>query len=683
MIMKKVKIMICILFLVFTTNLQHVSAELEIGIRSFPVSVHWFDSFVDPETEHSRALGFLGGNEWLALWQIEDLYAKPESMALGTKSSILHDNYWLTDLTWSDGRPIGSIHMRQSCDIVTTEITSTRRRQEMWFHTYLSRDPSDPSTQQQITYYISAEYELQSDIWVKQAEAFSDNGVIGTFYLDTELSFAPIVNGNIPIPDSSILSGYTANIPTGVMLPITHQLEQNMTLSDLNENLTVMSGITNRTLIDTATAPVGTPQNELYVLTDLGGQPMNAGGLITGIGKTTWKHRVTDFDSDSTEFERDVTIQTEKKPNINLVYDNGDLAGTPFTDGTANGGIDGWSNVPLRVVVNSKNDDDSYVVDGYYFNQISDNNGGIAHGDNQKEPASKVYATETVGTSVTGVMVDDAKTTELSATTEPVSMKIDMTNPVAAVSYDLDTDTLINQSQDDLSGLRTTKVAIVPEGDPAPAEMAYRDFSEWQSFVNGYGQYDIYVTATDQAGNTATTTLINQLLRGGTTNLEISKTVVGKYGAYHRPFEVTVLLEDDQGMAVNGTYTVSSSLAEVNDYTVTFTGGKGVVYIKHGETITIKGVPVGYKYIVQETDEAVIAGDSLYSVTYNDTASANGITGVLEVSTAEVAIKNVRETIPDTGMEENQGILFMGSTLILLAFLVALNTYCSKKRSHK
>jgi len=682
MIMKKVKIIICILLVMYTTDVQNVFAERGPGVIPVPVTMNWTSQGSGLLSQYSRVVHITVGDETVHAYQFEDLSVTANDMLVGTRTSGIASN-WIYNLRLPDGRVFPHYYLFREVITTISENTPGVRVRDMSIRINLTPTNNWPPPDTWVTYHVSATYEYVNSRWVKQGDVYANSGIIGSFYFDTELSYAPIIDGNLPVPESSTTSSYTANIPTGTMQPLTHQLEQNITLSDLNENITVESGATNRTLTDTAKAVVGTPQNELYVLTDLGGQPMNNGSLITGIGKTTWLQRVTDFDGDSTEFERDVTIQTDKKPNINLVYDDGDLAGTPFTDGTANGGVDGWSNVPLRAVVHSKNDDDSYVVDGYYFNQINDDQGGIAHGDNQKEPASKVYATETAGTNVTGVMVDDAKTTELSATTEPVSMKIDMTNPVAAASYDTDTDTLINQSEDDLSGLQMTKVAIVSPGDPAPAETAYRDFSEWQSLVNGNRQYDIYIIATDKAGNTATTTLTNQFLRGGATNLEISKTVVGKYGAYHKPFEVTVALEDDQGIAVNGAYTVSSSLAGVADYTLTFVNGVGVVYIKHGETISIQGISVGYKYTVKETDEVITVGDSLYSVTYNGGASATGVTAVLDGSSAQVEIKNIRETIPDTGIEENRGTLLLGSTLILLVFLIALNRYCDKKRRYQ
>jgi|GEM_PF-2924520 bacterial surface protein 26-residue repeat len=167
------------------------------------------------------------------------------------------------------------------------------------------------------------------------------------------------------------------------------------------------------------------------------------------------------------------------------------------------------------------------------------------------------------------------------------------------------------------------------------------------------------------------------------TTLDISKTVVGKYGAYHKAFEVRVSLKDNQGNAVNGAYPVSSSLAEVDDYIVTFIDGEALVYIRHNETISLQELPIGYQYTVIEIDTIVTASESLYTVTYNEVTSETGISGVLGEETAIVAIINLHEAIPDTGINENNTTLLTNSILILLAFLIAMMRYFDKKRRYR
>ena len=495
--------------------------------------------------------------------------------------------------------------------------------------------------------------------------------------------YFPIVNSVTPSPVSSSVDSMVGMIPTNVIPPI-ELAKSNMGIRLLDMNtFSVHSGYTNRLLTLEHTNDTMLPTSQGYALINVSGAPMNDGTHVTGIGKTRWKQRVTDFDGDSTEFERDVTITTDKRPNILIAYATGDLENTPFTDGTANGGINGWSNIPLKATVHTKNTDNTYIVDGYYFNQLNDELGGITHGGGQKDDASTVYNSNTSGMWLTGVMVDNAKTTELSATTEPVTIKIDMDNPIAAVSYNTATDTLINDSSDALSGLQTTKVAIVSAGAAAPAESDYEDFSEWQSFISENGQYDIYVLAIDNAGNKATATLSNQLLTGLGTSLEVSKTVVGKYGDYNKRFEVTVTLKDDADNPVNATYTARSSVAATGDFQVTFANGVAIIHVTHGETVAIQGLSNGYTYTVKETDVAVTQGNSPYQVTYNGNASETGITNTLGAATAQVAIENTRETIPDMGIFEESHKFAIGSAVLLFASLIITITICERKRKLK
>ena len=65
----------------------------------------------------------------------------------------------------------------------------------------------------------------------------------------------------------------------------------------------------------------------------------------------------------------------------------------------------------------------------------------------------------------------------------------------------------------------------------------------------------------------------------------------------------TVVLSDTKGN-LSGTYVLESSVSGAS--TVTFTGGKsGKLTIRHGETLTVKGLPIGTGMIVEEVDLAV------------------------------------------------------------------------------
>ena len=415
------------------------------------------------------------------------------------------------------------------------------------------------------------------------------------------------------------------------------------------------------------------PSEGYYALYQAGGGPLLfSNGTIGAIGIFNQHQTVMDSDGDATHFTRVLIVKTRTAPTVVLRYADGDLESEVFSDGTLNGGVEGWSNRSLIASLASE------VQYGPYYTKIIDDEGREFYGETHRSPAELRFDNNTVGTDVTGVLVDDAKTIELSETATPVTLKIDKDSPIAGASAD--NGMLINESRDELSGMQATKVAIVKTGETPPDASVYEDFGDWQTFVVGEGQYDVYIIAIDKAGNKGTTTLTNQFLRGTTTDLEISKTVSGEYGSYHKAFEITITLKDTEEAPVNAAYSVTSNLADVTDYTITFTNGEGKVYVKHNETITIKGLLVGHTYTVRETDVTITDASSLYDVAYNGVVSEHGVTARLESSLAQVFIENVRDVIPETGIEENGGKIIMGGTLVLLASLIVLMFYCDRKK---
>ena len=98
-------------------------------------------------------------------------------------------------------------------------------------------------------------------------------------------------------------------------------------------------------------------------------------------------------------------------------------------------------------------------------------------------------------------------------------------------------------------------------------------------------------------------------------NLAVSKTVTGSGAELDRAFSFTIELKD---RSVNGTYGQTG-----------FSEGKAVVSLKHGESVTISGLPAGAEYLVTEND-----GDG-YRVT---SSGAQGI--VPENGTARADFRN-------------------------------------------
>lgn len=94
----------------------------------------------------------------------------------------------------------------------------------------------------------------------------------------------------------------------------------------------------------------------------------------------------------------------------------------------------------------------------------------------------------------------------------------------------------------------------------------------------------------------------------GTYDLTVKKTVSGNQASRNKYFQITVTII---GGANDDSYDVdvTDSGYEANPETIAVSGGAGAstFYLKHGESITIEGLPSGTKYIVMEDSEGYIA----------------------------------------------------------------------------
>ena len=90
-------------------------------------------------------------------------------------------------------------------------------------------------------------------------------------------------------------------------------------------------------------------------------------------------------------------------------------------------------------------------------------------------------------------------------------------------------------------------------------------------------------------------TIINKVKPGA---LEIGKTVVSSNQAHaQKEFTFTLYLSDALGQLLDGEYALS------NGDTLTVTDGSGTLKLKHGDTVTVEGLPDGASYSVVEAAE--------------------------------------------------------------------------------
>ena len=93
-----------------------------------------------------------------------------------------------------------------------------------------------------------------------------------------------------------------------------------------------------------------------------------------------------------------------------------------------------------------------------------------------------------------------------------------------------------------------------------------------------------------------------------TYDLTVRKSVTGSMGSKADMFKITIRLTDADGNAVNETFNSINAWLDANgeavseEGTIKFTNGRATVTLRDGSSVTVKGIPSGYKYTVTEQD---------------------------------------------------------------------------------
>ena len=144
------------------------------------------------------------------------------------------------------------------------------------------------------------------------------------------------------------------------------------------------------------------------------------------------------------------------------------------------------------------------------------------------------------------------------------------------------------------------------------------------------GQGHLTPNAEISGGEDGSIVLKNELARR---DLTISKTTAGNAVLSDDAFTVKIRLSRNDIVPVDGDYPMDGAA----ETTLTVKNGEATLTIRDGQTVTIKDIPVGTTYIVEETDERAQG--------YNIDASAYTSGGTGEIATdkeARVELKNVR-----------------------------------------
>ena len=142
----------------------------------------------------------------------------------------------------------------------------------------------------------------------------------------------------------------------------------------------------------------------------------------------------------------------------------------------------------------------------------------------------------------------------------------------------------------------------------------------------------IVVDNTDAANEN----ILYAIWKQSTVALKITKTVTGNFGDKSKAFQFSMQVDGGNSfeLTANGTALAQGSQS---DYTFS---------LKHGESIEIKGIPVGKKIVLAETNA------EQYTVSFNDTVETNRnyVNEKGLKADTEIAVVNYRYTQPDTGV---------------------------------
>ena len=259
----------------------------------------------------------------------------------------------------------------------------------------------------------------------------------------------------------------------------------------------------------------------------------NTGEQYESIGVNLCTYEVRDthalythsnIDNTVTTTSRTITVKTALVPTLNIVFNAAavDAQPIPLLPNTQynsedlltpSGGESGWTNQPLDITA------DPDTILGTFDNVLTVGaqpkitvTNGIATLHNYHIESSSM-----AGTPVSAVLtaVGDA-TNELSGTALAL-IKIDLTPPIASATYDGGF-SFTDASEDALSGLSAirykTQIAFTtPVSDMNPPTTGWEDLDNHT--MSTQGNYDVWVRATDKAGNEHTMKVFADLFVGG------------------------------------------------------------------------------------------------------------------------------------------------------------------------
>ena len=192
--------------------------------------------------------------------------------------------------------------------------------------------------------------------------------------------------------------------------------------------------------------------------------------------------------------------------------------------------------------------------------------------------------------------------------------------------------------------------------DTIPREITVR-----LSDNDGDGEITVNVTVKvgEETSTNATGTAQLLFTNAAEGQLSVTKTVDSNVeGDEDKTFTFTVELSNEN-VAVDGTYktTITEAGATTSGADLTVAGGKGTFTLKHGQTITIGGIPNGTGYTVTETD-ARQDGFTTNSVNASGSIATGANAAATFTNTHKVGGLTVEKTIDGNGKDEEKDFTF-------------------------
>ena len=229
-------------------------------------------------------------------------------------------------------------------------------------------------------------------------------------------------------------------------------------------------------------------------------------------------------DTTFTQTSRKVTVFTDNKPLLTITYAAGaaDANGITIPTGTLYSatsispdfiGEEGWTNQPLNITVDADN------LLGNFDTVLSIT--GLPDIVSASSTATRTnYHTpsaDNTGTPVYGFLSEVGDISNKLSGTQDGLVKIDIVPPTASANH-IGEFTFEDTSQDDVSGISTdrykTQIAFTqPSPSTTPPTTGWEVLTEHTLGVSGL--YDVWVRATDRAGNETTTKVYANLYVGG------------------------------------------------------------------------------------------------------------------------------------------------------------------------